>query len=424
MLSREENELLTRTGLGTPLGGVMRRYWIPALLSWELAEPDGPPVRLGLLGEKLVAFRDTHGRIGVLEEFCAHRGVSLWLGRNEEGGLRCVYHGWKYDVDGNCVDQMNEPQDFKSKVHMKSYPTVELGDIIWTYMGPPELQPPPPKFAWTQAPESHRHITKVIQECNWLQGLEGGIDQSHAAILHRALSTRATKTEIGISPTDPAVRGNAPRLEVERTDYGYRYFSIRPLGEEGTFIKARHFVMPFTQIRSVTSRSANCVRAPGHFWVPMDDENCMVWNWEHSIDIDKPLTDEERSLERQGNGPKHVDQKTFRSYRNKRNDWGIDRHMQKYETYSGIEGINNQDRATQESMGPIVDRTKEHLGPADQAIIVGRKVLLETIKTVQNGGTPPGTGTSYYNLLGMEGVLPNDNWREPALARMESGGVT
>jgi hypothetical protein len=156
----------------------------------------------------------------------------------------------------------------------------------------------------------------------------------------------------------------------------------------------------------------------------MDDQNCMVWNWEHSIDVDKPLTDEERSLERQGNGPKHVDQKTFRSYRNRHNDWGIDRQVQKHETYTGIEGINTQDRATQESMGPIVDRTKEHLGPADQAIIVGRKVLFEAIKTVQNGGTPPGTGTSYYNLLGMEGVLPNDGWREPALAKMYSGGVT
>lgn len=156
----------------------------------------------------------------------------------------------------------------------------------------------------------------------------------------------------------------------------------------------------------------------------MDDENCMVWNWEHSIDADKPLTDEERSLDRQGNGPRHVDQKTFRAYRNKRNDWGIDRQVQKYETYSGIEGTNNQDRAVQDSMGPIVDRTKEHLGPADQAIILGRRVLLEAIKTVQNGGTPPATDTSYYNLVGTEGVLPNEDWREATLAKMHPGGVT
>ncbi len=424
MLSREENELLTQTGPGTPMGEVMRRYWIPALLSWELPEPDCPPVRVQLLGEKLVAFRDTHGRIGVIEEFCAHRGVSLWLGRNEEDGLRCIYHGWKYDVEGNCVDQMNELNDFKDKIHLKAYPTLELGDVIWVYMGPGELEPPPPKFAWTQAAASHRHATKVIQECNWLQAMEGGIDQSHAPILHRALSIRGTEREVGISPSDPSVRGKAPRLEVERTDYGYRYFSIRSLAEEGTFVKGRHFVMPFTQLHTVPSNIENGARAPGHFWVPMDDENCMVWNWKHSLDVDKPLTDEERSAEREGNGPSHVDQTTFRSYRNKRNDWGIDRQAQKRQTFSGIDGINNQDRAVQESMGSIVDRTREHLGPADQAIIVGRKVLLEAIKTVQNGGTPPGTNTSYYNLIAMESVLPSENWRELALAKMVRGDVS
>ncbi len=168
MVTAQDNELLTRTGPGTSMGEVMRRYWIPALISWELVEPDGPPVRVKLLGEELVAFRDTNGRIGLLDEFCPHRRVSLWLGRNEECGLRCVYHGWKYDVDGNCVDQMNEPRQFKERVHLAAYPTVELGGVIWAYMGPPELQPPPPRFAWTQVPDTHRHVTKVIQECNWL----------------------------------------------------------------------------------------------------------------------------------------------------------------------------------------------------------------------------------------------------------------
>ena len=168
MLSREENELLTRVGPETPLGDTMRRYWLPALLSWELPEPDCPPVRVRLLGESLVAFRDTEGRIGLLDEFCPHRRVSLYFGRNEECGLRCIYHGWKYDVDGKCVDMMNEPEElsFKEKIRIQSYPTVELGGIAWAYMGPPALQPPLPKFAWTQAPESHRHVSKVSQECN------------------------------------------------------------------------------------------------------------------------------------------------------------------------------------------------------------------------------------------------------------------
>ena len=196
MLSVEENERLTRTGPGTPMGQTLRRYWIPALLAWELPEPDCPPVRVKLLGERLVAFRDTNGRIGLLDEFCPHRGVSLWLGRNEACGLRCVYHGWKYDVDGNCVDQMNEPQPFKDSIHIEAYPTVELGGVIWAYLGPRQLQPPLPKFAWTQVPDTHRHISKVIQECNWLQALEGGVDTSHAQILHRYFAG-------GIGPTGP-----------------------------------------------------------------------------------------------------------------------------------------------------------------------------------------------------------------------------
>jgi phenylpropionate dioxygenase-like ring-hydroxylating dioxygenase large terminal subunit len=190
MLAREENELITRVGSGTPMGDTMRRYWMPALLAWELPAPDCPPVRVKLLGEDLIAFRDTSGRIGLLDEYCPHRRVSLFFGRNEECGLRCVYHGWKFDVAGHCVAMMNEPEElhFKEKIRSTAYPTVEVGGIIWAYMGPPALQPPLPNFAWTQVPETHRHVTKVIQECNWLQALEGGIDTSHAQILHRSFT--------------------------------------------------------------------------------------------------------------------------------------------------------------------------------------------------------------------------------------------
>ncbi len=173
MLSQEENTLLTQVGPDTPLGQTMRRYWIPALLSWELPEPDCPPVRVKLLGEDLGAFRDTQGQIGLLDELCPHRLASLYFGRNEECGLRCVYHGWKFDVTGQCVDMMNEPpeNDFKHKIRTTSYPTLEIGGLIWTYMGPSELQPPPPNFAWTQVDELYRHVSKAMQECNWLQAL-------------------------------------------------------------------------------------------------------------------------------------------------------------------------------------------------------------------------------------------------------------
>ena len=247
MLTREENELVTRVGPGTPMGDVLRRYWIPALMSRELPEADCPPVRVKLLGEKLVAFRDSQGRIGLVDEFCPHRRASLWFGRNEESGLRCIYHGWKFDVDGNCVEQMNEPEPFCHKVRLTAYPTTEIGGVIWAYMGPREKMPAPPAFEWTQVPETHRHVSKVWEECNWLQALEGGIDTSHAPILHRTITPNTSRP--GIPVQGPFVRGRAPILEVDVTDYGYRYVGIRPLDEDKTYVRSYHFVMPFTQIR-------------------------------------------------------------------------------------------------------------------------------------------------------------------------------
>src|ERR1041385_1840650 len=187
MLRREQNDLLTQTGPGTPGGVLFRSYWIPALLAEELPENECPPVRVKLLSERLLAFRDTQGKIGVIDEFCAHRGVSLWFGRNEENGLRCPYHGWKYDRTGQCVDVPSEPEasGFCKKVKLKSYPAVELGDVIWVYMGPPELQPPLPEFEWCTVPAKHRYVTKRTQDCNYLQAIEGGIDSSHVSFLHK-----------------------------------------------------------------------------------------------------------------------------------------------------------------------------------------------------------------------------------------------
>jgi phenylpropionate dioxygenase-like ring-hydroxylating dioxygenase large terminal subunit len=406
MLAHTENELITRVGSDTPMGHTMRRYWMPALLAWELPEPDCPPVRVRLLGEDLVAFRDTQGRIGLLEEYCPHRRVSLFFGRNEECGLRCVYHGWKFDVDGHCVDMMNEPEElnFKNKVRATSYPAVEVGGIIWAYMGPPESQPPLPKFAWTQVPATHRHVTKVIQECNWLQGLEGGIDTSHAQILHRAFTAT-------IGPTSRGPRGGAPTVEVDVTNYGYRYAGIYPRPDGVSFIRTYQFVMPFHQLRPSTTDRGNPSVA-GHIWVPMDDDNTMVYNWEYSI-TDEPLNEEDRLERRLGNGPLAVDQTTFRSQRHRDNNYLLDRQAQKTKNFTGIAGVNTQDRAVQESMGRIVDRSREHLGPADKAIIQARRLLLQAIRTVQEGGTPGGLAPTYYTLWAPEGVLPRtSDWRE------------
>jgi len=409
MLSREENELVTRVGPGTPMGDTMRRYWLPALMTRELPEPDCPPVRVKLLGEDLVAFRDSEGKIGLLDELCPHRRASLFLGRNEECGLRCVYHGWKFDTSGRCVDMMNEPEElgFKAKIRTTSYPAIEAGGLVWAYMGA-GASPPPPHFAWTQTHERRRHVSKVIQESNWLQGLEGGIDTSHAPILHRLVSADSKRP--GFKPKDPFVRGKAPSLVVDLTDYGYRYAGVRPLDESEQHVRAYHFILPFHQIRPSRDEHGTPLNA-GHIWVPMDDESTMVYNWVVTA-RDEPLPEEERLERRLGNGPDTVDQTTFRSRVNRRNNYLLDRHVQKTETFTGIDGINLQDRAVQESMGPIVDRSKEHLGPADKAVIQARRLLLEAVRTVRDGGTPRGVAPTYYTLAAAEGVLPRAaDWR-------------
>jgi phthalate 4,5-dioxygenase oxygenase subunit len=417
MLTAEQNQLLTLTGAGTPMGDTMRRYWLPALLSMELPEPDSPPVRVKLLGESLIAFRDTAGRVGLLEEFCPHRRASLWLARNEENGLRCVYHGWKFDVTGQCVDMMNEPAEFefKHKVRANGYPTEEMGGMVWAYLGPPDRKPPPPRFGWTQAEPSQVALTKVVEECNWLQALEGGIDTSHAPILHRAL--KANPTQPGLPFNGPFVLASAPVLEVDVMDYGYRYFGIRGLGADKQYARGYHFVMPFTQLRPP---GLGLDEVHGHHWVPIDDHRVMVYNWYYAYGSD-PLSAESCDPKNSGNSfTTDIDPANgFQAVRNRANDWMIDRKLQKTDTFTGIWGINTQDRAVQETMGPIVDRTKEHLGASDRAVIAMRKLLQQAIETVGDGGDPAGTTDSYYELIAAEQVTPGDaDWRATLLPLM------
>ena len=415
MLTRDENETLTRVDQGTPMGDLMRRYWLPTLLSSELPEPDCAPVRVRLLGEQLIAFRDTLGKVGLLSEFCPHRLTSLFFGRNEEGGLRCVYHGWKFDTAGNCLDMMNEPpeSDYYTKIKTTAYPVVEMGDLIWAYLGSEDKRPPEPKFEWTQVPSEQRLLTKNWQECNWLQALEGGIDTAHAPILHRRITENTDRP--GIAANTNLVKGQAPKIEVDLTDYGYRYAGVRDLGDDRNVIRAYHYVMPFHQFRplqfGLQGQEPRSLIA-GHVWVPMDDENCMVYNWMYNY-AGQPLTDADKEEEFQlGRGPGEM-LPDFRTKRNKSNDWMIDRQVQKYETFTGIEGINTQDQAIQESMGPIVDRSGENLANSDMAIVIARRMLLDSASTVADGGDPPGTGDSYYNVRAIDAILPSDvDWRE------------
>jgi phthalate 4,5-dioxygenase oxygenase subunit len=421
MLSTADNELITRVGPGTPMGDVLRRYWMPILLDWELPGPDCDPVRVKILGENLVAFKDTEGRIGLLANECPHRRVSLYFGRNEEGGLRCVYHGWKFDVTGQCVDQPNEPESsrFGQKVKTPAYQTVVRGNVIWAFLGPKDQTPPAPDFDWTAVPDTHRGVTKIWQECNYVQALEGGIDTSHSSFLHN--NNLSDKTLL-------RSRSTAPVIGVANTDYGYTYSSVRHLSqEEGDFVRTYHYVMPFHQLRAnQVGRSGgyNMPKVAGHCWVPIDDENTMVFNWTYTWG-DEPLSEDDRTLRGTGN-ELYVDidvENQFRSFRTRANDYLLDRDAQRSDTFSGISGVNTQDRALQETMGIIADRSKERLGTSDRAIIMMRKLLIEAVKVVADGGTPRGARDEYYGVRAIDAILPAGTGWETLKPKMYTVGT-
>jgi phthalate 4,5-dioxygenase oxygenase subunit len=402
MLRTEQNEFVTRTGPGTPTGALLRRYWIPFLLSDELPAPDCPPVRVKLLSERLLAFRDSDGKLGLIDEFCAHRGVSLWFGRNEEGGLRCPYHGWKYDVSGQCVDVPSEPEEsgYCRKVKLKSYPCVERGGVVWTYMGPAEEQPPVPDFEWMNLPASHRYLSKRWQECNYLQAMEGGIDSSHVSFLHS-----------GDLHTDPLHKGTKgaqyqqdrrPKFEVVESSGGL-YIGARRNAEEGHYYwRITQWIMPwYTMVPPYGDNALN-----GHAWVPIDDENCFTWTFTYHPT--RPLSEQELATMREGGGI-HVESipGTFRPVANKDNDYLIDRAAQKAgRYYSGVKGIAMQDASVQESMGPIQDRSKENLASTDNAIIMARHRLRRAAQALEKGGQPPGLAPECHRVRSATFVLP------------------
>jgi len=379
MLPREENDLITLVGPGTPLNTVMRSYWLPALLSQEIPEPDCAPVRVRLLGEDLVAFRDSQGRVGLLDEHCSHRGTSLFFGRNEECGLRCIYHGWKMDVSGNVLDTPAEPagSTLKDKVRHTAYPCHEAAGIVFAYMGPKDRVPLFPDYEWTRVPLDYLYVTKSLQDCSYLQGLEGECDSSHLSYLHRAFSD----AKRGGGDPDMYGKDGSPELAGVETDYGVRMISCRNPGDGTTYLRVSNFVLPCYGFVPTGGLKGNPEGYTIHAHVPVDDEHSLRFNV--FFRRNRPVTAAEKRLDEEFK-PDHT------KARNIRNNYLIDRDEQRRETFIGVgKSFVIHDSCATETMGPRYDRSKEHLGVGDITVIALRKRLLKVVRGLDRGEEPP-----------------------------------
>jgi phthalate 4,5-dioxygenase len=391
MLSAADNELLSRTGPGTAMGAYFRRFWQPVALSRELPEPDGPPARVKVMDEELVAFRDTGGRVGLIEPHCAHRGANLFFGRNEESGIRCIYHGWKYDVDGRCVDMPNVPNGsaYHGKIAIKAYPTREFGDMVWAYLGPRERAPEDvPQLECGVVPAAYRYVTKRLMECNWANAMEGALDTAHFSFLHMP----APKL---LSNANPTVHADEDRLRWLRDDplpqftiaehgVGFVVGGARRADGDALYWRITQFMLP---AHSVTPSAMPGEIYFGYTWVPITDQSC--WVYVYAWHPDRPLSAEEHvRLEKGGWGQMAELGPGFVPLRNRSNDYLIDRDDQKHRSFTGVRGIAEQDQMAQESQGFIADRTREHLSPTDIAVVRFRRVMLDGAKALADGKEP------------------------------------
>jgi phenylpropionate dioxygenase-like ring-hydroxylating dioxygenase large terminal subunit len=384
------------------MGRLMRQYWVPALMSCEV-KPDGDPVRLLILGEKLLAFRDTGGRVGILDHRCPHRCASLFLGRNEESGIRCVYHGWKFDVDGNCLDMPSVPVrlHFKDKVHAKAYKTAERNGLIWVYMGANQASPPALPLIEANMITGNE-LWCLQRECNWLQALEGDIDTSHVGFLHvGSLQPDDLPTD---HPMRPTVLNRAPDYEVKSAAWGTMYGAYRPNDDGMMSWRVAHFMFPFwTQ----TPNNRFSSRAIARAWVPMDDTHVMLFDITGGVDDGNPAYNSTRP-----NGdplfakfeylPKTTDwYGRWKCADGEHNDWGIDRESQRNHTqFTGIANITIQDQAVTESMGPLTSHDHEHLAPTDQMIALTRRRLLLAARALRDKDVLPPCVTDPKTYLG------------------------
>lgn len=417
MLNAADNELLTRVGPDAAMGQWLRRFWTPLMLSEQMPGPDGEPREVRMYGEDLLAFRDTDGRIGVIQTLCPHRQAPLVYGRNEENGLRCIYHGWKFDVAGICTDMPNEPadSDFKHKVRAVSYPTREVAGVVWIYMGPKHLTPEMPDMEWMRVPDSHRIVSKFNVEGNWVQAMEGDVDSSHVGFLHKNMQTlRDPKSAIPEQRYQALDR--APRWIIQPTEQGMMIAARRNAEEDSYYWRINQVYFPFyTLVAGPLDQSKFLM----HIWVPQDDSHCDVYTvfWRPK----EPMLASERA-EMYAGPNAHIatyNSETGGLFGNKDNHFFQDRKLQKDGTFSGIRGIREQDAAMTVGMGAIVDRTKEHLGTADMAVIALRRILLREAKNMAKGQEPaaPYNGALYRDRA-WSGVLPRrDNFLDDPAAK-------
>jgi len=411
MLKQEENELITRVGPGTPMGSLMREYWVPAMLSSELPTPDSDPVRVLLLGEQLIGWRDSHGKVGLTANHCPHRGASLFFGRNEEAGLRCVYHGWKFDTAGNCIDMPNEPaeSDFRTKVKAVSYPTQERGGIVWTYMGPRSTPPPMPDLEGNMQPNAEQFVRATALQSNWLQILEGDIDTTHVGFLH--YGGLSADDQIPGSFSEYQLREKTAHFEVIDTEGGAAYGARKPAGNEQVYWRIAQWCFPFY---TFTPPGVLGTKKGGNARVPMDDYHTLTFSMTSGRN-----TPAQSNLNIRGNmQPNSADwYGRFRPEQELANDFNIDRDAQRENKgsagYTGISGIAMQDAAMTGSMGPIYDRTQEHLGSTDAMVIRVRRRLINAVQAhMTRGVTPPGVDDpeSYRVRSGGVFLPPDADW--------------
>jgi phthalate 4,5-dioxygenase oxygenase subunit len=392
MLSAQDNDLLTRTGANTPMGQYFRRFWQPVALSRELAERDGTPLRVNIMGEKLVAFRNAQGVVGLVNSRCPHRGADLYFGRNEDCAIRCVFHGWKFDLKGNPLELPNVPAGsaYHETIKLKAYPTREYGGVVWGYMGPDAWEcelPGVPQLEFGSLPAGHCYVTKKLQECNWAQSIEGALDTSHFSFLHMPAPGVPSNANEDAPADEKRLRwireDPLPEFSILPHDVGFVVGGARRADGDVRYWRSAQFALPS---HSTTPSTLPGETHFGYTWVPIDDTNC--WIYTYAWNPQRPLADDEVAKFARGHGVIAEVDANFLPVRNRSNEYLIDRQMQKTVNFTGVSGVAEQDAMIQDSQGRISDRTQEHLTASDAAIVRFRRTVMAGARALAAGTEP------------------------------------